>query len=99
VTYYGTKPTGFTTSADPSGLLRITFSFSVGPPKLSITQSGNKVIISWPNAGNYTLQENSNLVAGVGWYDSTAVLNTNILGLISVTNSPASGSRFFRLMQ
>src|SRR5271154_5319205 len=31
-----------------------------GVPNLTITQSGNSVIVFWPNTGNYTLQQNNN---------------------------------------
>src|ERR1017187_5544731 len=36
---------------------------TAGAPNLVITHSGNSVIVSWPNTGSYTLQQNSNLVA------------------------------------
>jgi len=38
---------------------------TAGLPNLSIAQSGNSVIVSWPNAGSYTLQQNNNLAAPV----------------------------------
>src|SRR5271163_4163552 len=40
---------------------------TAGTPNLSITEVGNSVIISWPNTGNYTLQQNSNLAAPAAW--------------------------------
>ena len=32
-----------------------------GLPNLIITHSGNSVVVSWPDTGSYTLQQNSNL--------------------------------------
>src|ERR1017187_7386184 len=36
---------------------------TAGLPNMTITHSGNSVIVSWPDTGSYTLQQNSNLVA------------------------------------
>jgi hypothetical protein len=59
---------------------------------LTITYSGNQVIVSWPSSvTGWTLQTNGNLSTG-NWvnYGSTIINNT-------VTNSPATGNLFFRL--
>jgi hypothetical protein len=65
-------------------------------PNLNIVQSGNNVIISWPNTGTFTLQLATNLAASGGW-----LTNTNPVTLSNGTNSvniavPA-GNKFFRL--
>src|SRR5271169_2983741 len=38
-----------------------------GLPNLTITHSGNSVIVSWPDTGSYTLQQNANLALAGGW--------------------------------
>jgi hypothetical protein len=69
-----------------------------GFPTLSITQSGNSVIVSWPDAGNFTLQQNGNLATPTGWaasgYTVTTANGTNSISITSPT-----GSLFFRLSQ
>jgi hypothetical protein len=69
---------------------------TTGAPTLTITRSGGSVIISWPNTGSYTLQQNGNLAAPASWaasgYSVTTADGTN-----SVTVTPAGGSLFFRL--
>jgi hypothetical protein len=67
-----------------------------GLPNLTITfVRPNSVVVSWPNTGSYTLQQNSNLVTG-GWttsgYTITTVNSTN-----SITITPPTGNLFFRL--
>lgn len=70
---------------------------TAGLPNLSITHSGNSIIISWPNTGSYTLQQNNNLGSD-GWstsgYQITTSNGTNSIAI----NSP-SGNLFFRLKQ
>jgi hypothetical protein len=69
-----------------------------GLPLLTITHSGTSVIVSWPDTGSYTLQQNSNLAATAGWTTSSYSITT-ASGTNSVTvNSPA-GNLFFRLTQ
>jgi hypothetical protein len=66
---------------------------TVGPPPvLSITYVTNRAIVSWsPSVTGWTLQTNRTLTA-VGWGNYVgAVLNN------SVTNSPTTGTLFFRL--
>ena len=67
-----------------------------GVPNLSIAQSGNSVIVSWPNTGSYTLQQNNNLAPPGGWSTSGYSITTaNGTNSISIT-SPM-GNLFFRL--
>jgi hypothetical protein len=66
-----------------------------GLPNLTITHTGNSVIVSWPNTGSYTLQQNSNL-AGVAWTTSGYTVTT-ANGTNSITISPPTGNLFFRL--
>lgn len=69
-----------------------------GAPNLSIARSGNSVIVSWPNTGSYTLQQNGNLAASAGWAASGYPVTTNSSsGTNSITITPPTGSLFFRL--
>ena len=69
-----------------------------GLPNLTVAQSGNSVIVSWPNTGSYTLQQNSNLVTPAGWTTSGFSVTT-VNGTNSVTITPPTGDLFFRLKQ
>jgi hypothetical protein len=69
-----------------------------GAPNLTITQSGSSVIVSWPNTGSYTLQQNGNLAASAAWATSGYPVTTNSpSGTNSITITPPTGSLFFRL--
>jgi hypothetical protein len=65
-----------------------------GAPLLTITYAGNQAIVSWsPSASGWTLQTNANLATTTwGNYLGTVVNN-------SITNSPAKGNVFFRLLK
>ena len=69
-----------------------------GLPALTITRTGNSVIVSWPNTGNYTLQRNNNLAATGGWVASGFSIST-ANGTNSVTITQPAGNLFFRLQQ
>ena len=50
---------------------------TTGAPTLSITHSGNSVIVSWPTpSASWTLQQNGNL-AGGSWATSGYLVSTN----------------------
>jgi hypothetical protein len=67
-----------------------------GFPNLIITFVGpNSVLVSWPNTGSYTLQQNSNL-AGGSWTTSGYSITTSN-GTNSITVNPPTGNLFFRL--
>ncbi len=69
-----------------------------GVPNLSINLPGNSVIVSWPNTGSYTLQQNNNLAASAGWATSGYPVTTNtVTGTNSITITPPTGNLFFRL--
>jgi len=69
-----------------------------GTPNLSITHSANSVIVSWPNTGSYTLQQNSNLALSAAWTTSGYPVTTNSpAGTNSITITPPTGNLFFRL--
>jgi len=71
---------------------------TAGTPNLSITQLGNSVIVSWPNTGSYTLQQNGNLAVSAGWATSGYPVTTNSpIGTNRITITPPTGSLFFRL--
>ena len=69
---------------------------TAGMPNLSIAHSGNSVIVSWPNTGSYTLQQNSNLATTGGWSTSGYSISMSN-GTNSVTITPPVGNLFFRL--
>jgi hypothetical protein len=71
---------------------------SPGLPNLIVTRSGNNVIVSWPDTGNYTLQQNGNLSGG-SWTTSGYSVITNANGTNSVTITAPTGNLFFRLQQ
>ncbi len=65
-------------------------------PALTITHSGNSVIVSWPNTGSYTVQQNNNLANSGGWAASGYTI-TSANGTNSVTITAPTGYLFFRL--
>ena len=69
---------------------------TAGLPNLTITHSGNSVIVSWPNTGSYTLQQNNNLAASAGWTTSGYSISTSN-GMNSITIISPPGNLFFRL--
>jgi hypothetical protein len=69
---------------------------TAGLPNLVITHSGNSVIVSWPNTGSYTLQQNANLAVPSGWATSGYSINT-ANGTNSITITSPAGNLFFRL--
>jgi hypothetical protein len=70
-----------------------------GAPLLTVTHSGNSVIISWPSASpGFALQQNSNVANASGWSGYGGTINDN--GTIkSVTLISPTGNLFFRLMK
>jgi hypothetical protein len=66
-----------------------------GLPYLTILHSGDNVIVSWPNTGSYTLQQNAGLAGGSWITSSNSITTAN--GTNSITISPPAGNRFFRL--
>ncbi|MGO8836101.1 MAG: hypothetical protein ACLQAH_18735 [Limisphaerales bacterium] len=68
-----------------------------GLPNLTITFVGpDSVVVSWPDTGSYTLQENSNLAVPGGWAASGYTVTTSN-GTNSITITPPTGNLFFRL--
>jgi hypothetical protein len=67
-----------------------------GLPNLTIAHASNSVIVSWPNTGSYTLQQNGNLAVPAGWTTSGYSITTRN-GTNSITISPPTGKQFFRL--
>jgi hypothetical protein len=67
-----------------------------GAPLLTITCSGNSVIVSWPSSfPDWALEQNSNL-APPGW-TPTSYYIVNINGTNSITIALPTGNLFFRL--
>ena len=71
---------------------------TAGLPDLTVTHVGNSVIVSWPNTGSYTLQQNVNLAVPAGWAASLYSITTSD-GTNSITVTPPTGNLFFRLKQ
>jgi hypothetical protein len=71
---------------------------TAGLPNLTITHAGNSVIISWPDTGSYTLQQNNNFAASAGWTTSGYTISP-ANGTNSITITPPTGNLFFRLSQ
>jgi len=69
---------------------------TAGLPNLTITHSGDSVIVSWPNTTSCTLQQNANLTMANGWTTSGYTINTNN-GTNSITITAPAGNLFFRL--
>jgi len=67
-----------------------------GLPNLTISYSGNTVIVSWPDTGTYVLQQNGNLSSPAAWAASGLTVTTSN-GTNSVSITLPSGSLFFRL--
>jgi hypothetical protein len=67
-----------------------------GLPWLTITHSGNNVVVSWPNTMACTLQENNNLAVPAGWAGSSRQITTGN-GTNSITITAPAGNLFFRL--
>jgi hypothetical protein len=65
-------------------------------PNLVIAQSGNSVIVSWPNTGNYSLLQNADLALVSGWVPTIYQINT-ANGTNSITITSPTGYLFFRL--
>lgn len=71
---------------------------TAGLPNLTITHSGNSVIVSWPDPAthSYTLQQNGNLANAGGWASSGYTI-TSANGTNSISISQPTGNLFFRL--
>ena len=67
-----------------------------GLPRLTVTQAGNSVIVSWPDTGRYILQQNRNLAEPAGWATSGYSVSTSN-GTNSITITSPAGNLFFRL--
>ncbi|HEX3720909.1 MAG TPA: hypothetical protein VH595_23400 [Verrucomicrobiae bacterium] len=67
-----------------------------GTPELTITRSGNSVIISWADTGTYNLQQSVNLSNTNAWTLNGGTVTT-AGGSNSVTITPPTGNVFFRL--
>jgi hypothetical protein len=78
-----------------------TGSASAVPLTIAYSYSGNAVVISWPENGCFTLQQNSNLAAVNNWVnvDTTTYPITTANGVNSITISPPTGTLFFRLFE
>ena len=67
-----------------------------GTPNLTVRFVGpNSVVVSWPNTGSYTLQQNSSV--GGGTWTTSGYSITTANGTNSITITPPTGNLFFRL--
>jgi PKD repeat protein len=76
--------------------LTVLFSTGVFTTPLTISYLGNSVVVSWLNAGSYTLQQNSNLATRSWTTSAYSITTTN--GTNSITITPPTGNLFFRLV-
>jgi uncharacterized repeat protein (TIGR03803 family) len=68
-----------------------------GPPSLTIAQSNSSIIVSWlASAGDYQLEQATNLASVVSWFAVTQPFATNN-GVISATIVTPADRKFFRL--
>jgi len=70
---------------------------TAGAPSLTIAHSGPNVTVSWPDTGNFNLQQNTSLQSG-GWVNSGYTISL-ANGTNSITFTATSGQLFFRLQQ
>ena len=66
-------------------------------PRLSVSEAGNNVIVSWPDTGIYALQQNSDPATSTAWTASGYPIITNANSSNSISITPTVGSLFFRL--
>ena len=70
---------------------------TLGAPVLTVTHSGNNVIVSWPSpSAGFQLQQNSSLAAANGWSTSGFTIADDGTNK-SITISSPTGNLFFRL--
>jgi hypothetical protein len=71
----------------------------VSRPLLTITLSGSGVVISWPSPSTgFVLQQNNDGIGTANWSNVLTTPNDNGTTK-TVTVSPATGNRFYRLKQ
>ncbi|MGZ4974851.1 MAG: hypothetical protein ACXWDN_19000, partial [Limisphaerales bacterium] len=70
---------------------------SANPPALTISLSGQNVIVSWPQQGSFTLQGVGSLTTPINWTDLSTGTPAN--GQYVVTNSIVVPATFYRLRQ
>ena len=70
---------------------------TVGLPNLTISHSENNVIVSWPNTGSYTLQQNNSLATGT--WNARPYTITTLNGTNSIIITSPNANLFFRLTQ
>ena len=69
---------------------------TAGLPNLTISYVGNQVVVSWPDTGAYTLQQNGDIATAANWAASGYTVNT-ANGVSSITITAPAGKLFFRL--
>jgi uncharacterized repeat protein (TIGR01451 family) len=74
-----------------------TVAYAAPPPNLTIAHPGNSAVVSWPNTGSYTLQQNSNLAAANWTTSGYSITTAN--GTNRITITPPLGNLYFRLEQ
>jgi hypothetical protein len=88
----GSTLAGAVSGSDGGGIY---ISKAVVPPRLMATPSGGNVILSWPPASGFNLQQNLSL-ATTNWADVAASLVLTNLRF-EVTLPPTNNAAFFRL--
>jgi hypothetical protein len=73
------------------------YTAGVPVPTLSISQNATSVIVSWPNTGTFTLQQNTDETASGSWPTCSApVTLANGTNSVTITIQP-TGNLYFRL--
>ena len=70
---------------------------TAGAPTLLISHSGNVVTVYWQDVSGWSLQQNNNLSAPVGWTLNSSWTTSNGTNYLNLP--PAAGNLFFRLVQ
>jgi hypothetical protein len=66
-----------------------------GAPQLNVSHNGNTVTVYWQDVSGWSLQQNGNLAAPLGWSLNGSAILTNGTNYLNLVN-PA-GNLFFRL--
>jgi uncharacterized repeat protein (TIGR03803 family) len=96
-TLYGTAYQGG--SSEVGTVFSLSLESASLPPQLTITLSGNSVVLTWPtNATGFTLQSATNLILSAAW-KTVSPAPVVISGQNTVTNAISGTQGFYRLSQ
>ncbi len=72
--------------------------WTLATPPLAINTTGSSLVVSWPNSGDYTLLQTTNLASGIWVTNGSTISTVNGTNSITIT-APRSGDLFLRLKQ